>query len=180
VAASDPEPTSEKTACSQKLCCAKFLPFNKATLEPIMIQRSGDPADDLSYLKKMAEAGRRSRVVPALLSGDLQRTAAFYGELGFATERPDGGSQPPKRLGFERDGIYLLFFDEPMGQIQAPVMSGTIYIFPENVDALAQEWQDKVNFLWGPELMPYSLYEFGIRDPDGYHLSFAERRARSP
>jgi hypothetical protein len=42
------------------------------------------------------------------------------------------------------------------------------------------EWQGKIDFLWGPELMPYGLYEFGIRDPDGYHLSFAERRARSP
>jgi hypothetical protein len=37
-----------------------------------------------------------------------------------------------------------------------------------------------VPFLWGPELMPYGLYEFGIADPDGYHLAFAERRTPAP
>ena len=56
-------------------------------------------------------------------------------------------------------------------------MSGTIYFFPDSVDVLAEEWRDKVEFLWGPELMPYGLYEFGIADPDGYLLAFAERRA---
>ncbi len=145
-----------------------------------MIHQSGSQTDKLSYLTAMAQAGRRTRVVPALLSSDLARTAAFYSELGFAVERPDQGDQPPRRLGLERDGIYLFFFDEPTGPAQTPIMSGTIYVFPESVDALAEEWSGKVEFLWGPELMPYGLYEFGIADPDGYYLSFAERRAPSP
>jgi catechol 2,3-dioxygenase-like lactoylglutathione lyase family enzyme len=139
-----------------------------------------DDANNLSYLKAMAEAGRRTRVVPALLSADLARSQAFYSRLGFKTEYPDYASQRPRRLGFERDGIYLFFYDEPIGAHKSPVMSGTIYVFPESVDALAAEWRDKVSFIWGPELMPYGLYEFGIADPDGYHLAFAERRAPSP
>ena len=118
------------------------------------------------------------RVVPSLLSADLQRTAAFYRGLGFRVERPDG-TEPARRLGLQRDGIYLFFFDEPIGPVREPVMSGTIYVFPESVDDLAREWRGKVAFAWGPELMPYGLYEFGIRDPDGYHLAFAERRAPS-
>lgn len=127
----------------------------------------------------MAELFPRSRIVPSLLSSDLQRTAAFYSGLGFGTDRPDDKPGPPRRLGFERDGIYLFFFDEPIGPVQKPALSGTIYIFPDSVDALAREWKGKVSFLWGPELMPYGLYEFGIMDPDGYCLSFAERVAKS-
>jgi hypothetical protein len=49
-------------------------------------------------------------------------------------------------------------------------------VFPESVDALAREWAGHVTFQWGPEQMPYGLYEFGIVDPDGYDLAFAERR----
>jgi hypothetical protein len=120
-----------------------------------------------------------ARVVPALLSGDLGRTADFYTALGFSMERVDGGNGPPTRLGFARDGVYLFFFGEPIGPVTRPVMSGTIYIFPDSVDALAAEWRNKAAFAWGPELMPYGLYEFGIMDPDGHHLAFAERRAVS-
>jgi len=145
-----------------------------------MGEHGSTAGDNLSYLKAMAEAGRRTRLVPALLCADLSRTRAFYNKLGFTSEYPDGASQRPRRLGLERDGIYLFFYDEPIGAHKTPVMSGTLYVFPESVDALATEWQDKVKFIWGPELMPYGLYEFAIADPDGYHLAFAERRVSSP
>jgi hypothetical protein len=129
--------------------------------------------DELAQLLALAEAGRRTRVVPALLSADLARTAEFYKGLGFAAEPVGGGRQ-----GFERDGHYLFFYTEPPhGTPATPSMSGTIYFFPDSVDELAAEWRGVVEFRWGPELMPYGLYEFGIADPDGYHLAFAERRA---
>jgi hypothetical protein len=133
---------------------------------------------ELVQLRALAEAGRRARVVPALLSTDIRRTSAFYADLGFTTEMPDAIAESPARLGFERNGIYLFYFTEaPPGTRDTPALSGTIYIFPESVDALAEEWNGKVPFVWGPELMPYGLYEFGITDPDGYHLAFAERRS---
>jgi hypothetical protein len=129
--------------------------------------------DELTRLLTLAEAGRRTRVVPALLSTDLARTEEFYVRLGFTAEPVDGGRQ-----GFERDGYFLFFFTEPPhGTPATPAMSGTIYFFPDSVDELAEEWRGTVEFLWGPELMPYGLYEFGIADPDGYVLAFAERRA---
>jgi catechol 2,3-dioxygenase-like lactoylglutathione lyase family enzyme len=145
-----------------------------------MIQPTNDPGEAASCPQAFAAADRRARLVPALLSADLERTAAFYTKLGFATEWTDGRNRPAHRLHFERDGICLFFFDEPLGSEKTPILSGTLYIFPDSVDALAGEWRGKVDFLWGPELMPYGLYEFGIADPDGYNLAFAERRAPSP
>jgi hypothetical protein len=134
------------------------------------------PNSELVHLRALAEAGRRARVVPALLSTDLRRTSAFYLSLGFTAETVDDDAEAPTRLGFERSGSYLWFFTEALsGTPVTPALSGTIYIFPESVDALAEEWRGKVPFAWGPELMPYGLYEFGIVDPDGYHLAFAER-----
>jgi hypothetical protein len=53
------------------------------------------------------------------------------------------------------------------------VCSGTFYIFPENVTALADELQGKVEFAWGPEVMDYGMREFAIKDPNGYFIAFA-------
>lgn len=136
---------------------------------------------ELGRLRALAEAGRRTRVVPTLLSADLARTHAFYVNLGFTAETVDSDELPPTRQGFERDGNYLFFYTQaPHGTPATPQLSGTIYFFPDSVDVLAEEWRGRVPFLWGPELMPYGLYEFGIADPDGYHLAFAERRTTAP
>ena len=55
-----------------------------------------------------------------------------------------------------------------------PVFSGTLYVFPENVTALANEYRDKVEFAWGPEVMDYGMREFAVQDPNGYFLAFSE------
>ena len=55
----------------------------------------------------------------------------------------------------------------------APICSGTFYLFPDDVDALAEQLAGKVEFAWGPETMDYGLREFGLRDPDGYFIAFA-------
>ena len=116
-----------------------------------------------------------AQVVPALLSGDLARTIAFYTALGFDVDRASMDADPPRRLALQRDGFSLFFFSEPVGAVREPALSGTIYVFGESVDALAREWEGRVSFAWGPELMPYGLYELAITDPDGYHIAFAER-----
>jgi hypothetical protein len=48
-----------------------------------------------------------------------------------------------------------------------------LYVFPQNVDTLAKELRGKVPFLWGPEETEFGVFEFAIRDPDGYVLAFA-------
>ena len=115
------------------------------------------------------------RLVPSLLIRDFEETHAFYESLGFATtsQHPEGGD--PEWIEMSRDGVTLQFFaDAPVGLPGAPMMSGTFYFYPESVMALAEEFRGKVEFLWGPEVMPYGMREFGICDPNGYLLAFTE------
>ena len=53
-----------------------------------------------------------------------------------------------------------------------PALSGAIYLYPDDVDALAKELDGKVPFEWGPQTMVYEMREVAIRDPDGYLLIF--------
>ncbi len=56
----------------------------------------------------------------------------------------------------------------------APVMSGLIYLFVEDVDALAARLAPQpVPIEWGPETQDYGLRELAIRDLNGYRLVFA-------
>ena len=116
-----------------------------------------------------------ARMVPSLLVEDFDRTLAFYGRLGFEqTGRwPDEGEAEWTEV--QREGMTLWFYTRPpRGTPSAPSLSGTLYFFPGDVRALAREWADAVDFAWGPEVMPYGLREFAVKDPDGYLLAFAE------
>ena len=53
-----------------------------------------------------------------------------------------------------------------------PALAGAIYCYPDDVDALAEEYKGKVDFEFGPQTMIYGMREFGVRDPNGYLLIF--------
>jgi uncharacterized glyoxalase superfamily protein PhnB len=57
-----------------------------------------------------------------------------------------------------------------------PAFTGTLYINTPGVAAFYERLKDKVELVWPLENMAYGATEFGIRDPDGYVLAFAERR----
>ena len=110
-----------------------------------------------------------NRVIPALLTRDMQSTLRFYATLGFQVFGSEDWAE------VSRDGVALQFHSTPpVGTPEQPVMSGTLYFSIGDVDALAAEFAGKVTFEWGPEVMPYGLKEFGLRDPNGYYLAFAE------
>lgn len=118
--------------------------------------------------------GLGHRLVPALLVRDMSETLSFYQGLGFRVtgERSDGSSTWAE---VRRDSVVLQFHTEPpCGTPPTPMCSGTFYFFPDSVAALAEEFRGNVNFAWGPEVMAYGMREFGIRDPNGYYLAFAE------
>ena len=113
--------------------------------------------------------------VPALLVTDIQRTLAFYRALGFTVSGFSPDEKAPSWVEVHRNDMVLQFHTEPSrGMPQTPVCSGTFYFLVDDVMGLAEEWGDTVTFAWGPELMDYGLHEFGVKDPDGYFLAFAE------
>lgn len=110
-----------------------------------------------------------NRIVPALLTRGMKTTLQFYTALGFQVAGGDDWAE------VSRDGVALQFHSTPpVGTPEQPMMSGTLYFYIGDVDALAAEFAGKVAFEWGPEVMPYGVKEFGLRDPNGYYLAFAE------
>lgn len=120
--------------------------------------------------------GRLShRVVPALLVKDMNETLAFYRKLGFELSGCHPDQRNPTWAEVKRDGVVLQFHIEPpRGTRAEPVFTGTLYFYPESVDALADELRTRVEFAWGPEVMEYGMKEFGVQDPNGYYLAFTE------
>lgn len=118
--------------------------------------------------------GLGNRLVPALLVRNMEETLAFYKKLGFKLTACFPMSKPTWAE-VSRDSVTLQFHTEPPhGTPPTPVFSGTLYVFPESVAALAEEYREKVEFAWGPEVMEYGMREFAVQDPNGYFLAFSE------
>jgi catechol 2,3-dioxygenase-like lactoylglutathione lyase family enzyme len=117
-----------------------------------------------------------TRLVPSLLAREIVETVRFYTEiLGFRLTGRHPDKEHPEWVELTRDGVALQFFAEPPKTIpDQPILSGTLYVYPDSVTALAEELDGKVAFEWGPEVMEYGMREFGIRDPNGYVLAFTE------
>ena len=58
----------------------------------------------------------------------------------------------------------------------APQFTGTIYFDVEDVEGLWNTVAPNADVVWPLADMEYGTREFGIRDPDGYVLAFAEQR----
>jgi hypothetical protein len=102
-------------------------------------------------------------------------TLRFYQRLGFEISGCHPNEAAPVWAEVKRDDVLIQFHTEPpQGTPDTPVFSGTLYLHPSDVSELAEEWRGKVDFAWGPEVMPYGMREFGIQDPSGYFLAFAE------
>jgi catechol 2,3-dioxygenase-like lactoylglutathione lyase family enzyme len=118
-----------------------------------------------------------NRVLPCFLVSNMRRSLEFYIErLGFTQTAYYPIESDPIRAEVRRDGVAIVLFSDPRRiEVEKPMMSGGIYIFPESVDKLSDELRGKVPFISEPRNTELDLREFAIRDPDGYMLVFAER-----
>ena len=149
-------------------CCPIIIELGRINL-------IGQTHSDWNESTPMTSQTRLSqRLVPALLVRDMAETLEFYGRLGFKLT----GCHPigkPTWAEVCRDSVTLQFHTQPpRGTPTTPVFSGTLYVFPESVTALADEYHGKVEFAWGPEVMDYGMREFAVQDPNGYFLAFSE------
>lgn len=120
---------------------------------------------------------KRLAVIPSLFAPHVTDTVRFYAEtLGFrqtgSYKEENNGPEIWAEVALGEARIWL-FGDALDGQPN-PAFSGLIYVFVDDVDALAASLQGRVPFEWGPQTQAYGLRELGLRDNNGYYLVFAQ------
>jgi catechol 2,3-dioxygenase-like lactoylglutathione lyase family enzyme len=113
-------------------------------------------------------------IMPALKVADIQRAVDFYtGILGFevAWRAANDGGGENCMLESGRANV-LVSTGAHLGD--KPQFTGTLYFNMDGVREFFERVQGRAEIVWPLESMDYGQTEFGIRDPDGYTLAFAE------
>ena len=116
-------------------------------------------------------------VMPTLRVEEMERAVQFYSmRLGFRIRwrsRSDGGGETCM---LESGQVaVLLSTGSHLGG--PPRLTGTIYFDTDGVDELWESLRSHAGIVWPISDTEHGTREFGIRDPDGYVLAFAEQRA---
>lgn len=113
-------------------------------------------------------------IVPVLKVSDLERAVDFYTTiLGFSMvwqAGNDGGGENAML----QAGATSLLLSTGAHLGDQPSFTGTLYFNMTGVEAFFESLNNRVEIVWPLETMDYGQREFGIRDPDGYTLAFAE------
>jgi hypothetical protein len=62
----------------------------------------------------------------------------------------------------------------PRSSRQGTSPARSFYFHPDSVEALYEEIKDHTSPTWGPEVRDWEARELGLRDPNGYFLTFTE------
>ena len=123
------------------------------------------------------------KLTPNLLVANVERSLAFYvGTLGFERGITVPNESPLVFAAVTSGPVELFFNDRATAVKEYPAFggkpigaSGTLYIEVEGVDALHDRLKPAVKILMPIATQFYGMREFGIEDPDGYVITFAER-----
>ena len=130
-----------------------------------------------------------SDVTPNLIVSDIDRSLRFYRDvLGFAVVTTVPDAAPFVFVWLQRDGISV-FLNAPEGvgedlpNLAARPLGGTNTLFmvleadsvESGVDALFAEVSGEAPVVMPLKTQFYGMREFGIEDPDGYVILFAQR-----
>jgi uncharacterized glyoxalase superfamily protein PhnB len=113
-------------------------------------------------------------IMPVLRVRGLAKSIRWYKTLGFdlAWKQPNEGGGRNSMLTCGRVSLMLSTGRHLGGK---PAFTGTLYFETKNVRALYEmALKNRFKFVWPLEEMAYGTLEFGIRDPDGYVLAFAQ------
>jgi uncharacterized glyoxalase superfamily protein PhnB len=114
---------------------------------------------------------------PILWTKNLAETVRFYEEvLGFSSQ-----SNFPDFVSLSRNDIRIMFVvrAEEQGKSWAPALSGSIYLFIENVDECWEQVKNKAIVKASIADRQYLMRDFCILDNNGYELVFGQDISRT-
>lgn len=100
---------------------------------------------------------------------DLDASEAFYNRLGFSrpdADRPAPGEEDSYRMLSDGKGGDLHLTDAVEGWLVPGRNPFALYLYTEEVDAVAARFQGAVIEQEGPSHKPWGMYEFALSDPD--------------
>jgi len=125
-----------------------------------------------------------SGLVPNLEAISIAETIAFYCDtLGFEVTSVYPDADEPIWCAVKRGEALIMFSQahkhehepgEEHDHPESPVMTGSLYLYPDDIDTLWEQIKDRVEVAWPIQDRDYGIREFGIQDPNGYILSFGE------
>jgi hypothetical protein len=115
-------------------------------------------------MTSFAPSGVLTAILPC---NDLDASERFYNRLGFTRsdlQRPPEEAETYRMLSNGKGG-YLHLTDAVEGWLVPGRNPFGLYLYLEDVDALAAEFPDEI-LGKGPEDKPWGMYEFALSDPD--------------
>ena len=128
-------------------------------------------------------------VTPNLIVADIDRSTAFYRDvLGFSIVTTDPDAAPFEFVWLQRDNVHVFlnaragaaedlpdFAARPIGGTNSLYMLVEADSVDDGIDALFREVEGRARVVMPLKTQFYGLREFGIEDPDGYLVLFAQR-----
>lgn len=118
---------------------------------------------------------RITNLIPMLETDDLNKTIDFYTQLLGFTCNGKWPEQEPCWANLQKDLISIMFtLRNAHSKVAQPTMTGSLYLYPNDVDQAWEELKDKVTIEYPIENFDYGMREFAIRDYNGYIIQFGQ------
>jgi len=117
-------------------------------------------------MTSFAPSGVLTAILPC---NDLDTAERFYNRLGFVRSpqyRPPPSEPDTYRLLSNGKGGFLHLTDTVPGWLVPGRNPFGLYLYLEDVDALADEFRDEIIGESAPEDKPWGMYEFALSGPD--------------
>jgi catechol 2,3-dioxygenase-like lactoylglutathione lyase family enzyme len=100
---------------------------------------------------------------PILPCNDIDATQAFYERLGFMVT----GGEDGFLIMTDGKGWQIALRPAELGWVIPDRNSHGLYLYCEDVDAIADKVRDIIVERGAPHRKPWGMYEFAVGDPDG-------------
>ena len=114
----------------------------------------------------MQPANALTAILPC---NDLDASEAFYNRLGFSrpqSDKPAKREDDNYRILSDGKGGHLHLTDAVEGWLVPGRNPFGLYLYTDDVDALAARFKGEMLERHGPEQKPWGMYEFSLSDPD--------------